>query len=263
MQSAGTNSSASLDLGENSGASGTYSLSGSGLLNGVALRIGYSGNGYFTQSGGVLNFAVIFLGSNPGSFGSYTLNGPELLAASEYVGISGTGSFTQSAGTNSTSGLLLGINSGGSGNYNLSGSGLLNVAGVEASEYVGYSGTGSFTQSGGTNTLGLLYLGYNAGACGSYSLGGTAWLKAGYEYVGGSGTGSFTQSAGTNAVDITFRNWRKYRFPRKLRSQWIGAALPGRGGDHRRIGDGLFYAIRRDEHDARAMYLGNEPREFR
>ena len=41
-------------------------------------------------------------------------------------------------------------------------------------EYVGYSGTGLFTQSGGNNTIyGGLYIGYNSGGSGTYSLSGT------------------------------------------------------------------------------------------
>ena len=50
--------------------------------------------------------------------------------------------------------LYLGELIGSSGSYNLSGSGLLTAT----SEYIGYSGTGSFTQSGGTNTANSLYL---------------------------------------------------------------------------------------------------------
>ena len=42
---------------------------------------------------------------------------------------------------------------GGSGTYNLSG-GLLSAANVD--EYVGIYGSGSFTQSGGTNSTGFL-----------------------------------------------------------------------------------------------------------
>ena len=40
-------------------------------------------------------------------------------------------------------------------------------------QYIGYSATGSFTQSGGTNSLSNnLFLGYNAGSNGTYSLSG-------------------------------------------------------------------------------------------
>ena len=72
------------------------------------------------------------------------------------MGYSGTGSFTQSGGANNVNGgfnylsLGLGYNAGSSGTYNLSGGGLLSAA---QNEYVGYSGTGTFTQSGGTNII--------------------------------------------------------------------------------------------------------------
>ena len=140
-------------------------------------------------------------------------------APSEYVGYSGTGTFTQSGGANNigyygyygyygyghyryyVSGpLYLGNNAGGSGAYNLSGSGQLSASSV----YVGYSGTGTFTQSGGTNSTSGLYLGNNAGGSGAYSLGGSGLLSASSEYVGLSGTGTFTQTGGTNSVSSLY-----------------------------------------------------------
>ena len=58
--------------------------------------------------------------------------------------------------------LYLGYLNLGSGTYNLSGSGSLTAL----NEYVGYSGSGSFTHSGGTNSVssGNLYLGNNGGS---------------------------------------------------------------------------------------------------
>ena len=46
-------------------------------------------------------------------------------------------------------------------------------------QYVGYNGTGSFTQSGGTSTVFFLQLGYNAGGSGTYSLSGSGLLSSG------------------------------------------------------------------------------------
>ena len=34
-------------------------------------------------------------------------------------------------------------------------------------EYVGYSGSGNFAQSGGGHTVGILYVGYNSGGQGA------------------------------------------------------------------------------------------------
>ncbi len=68
-------------------------------------------------------------------------------------------------------------------------------------EYLGYSASGSFTQSGGTNSVfSTLDLGYNAGGSGTYSLSGSGLLSAPNECIGNSGTGSFTQSGGVNSV---------------------------------------------------------------
>ena len=66
---------------------------------------------------------------------------------------------------------------------------------------MGYSGTGSFTQSGGTHSISnSLYLGYNAGGTGAYNLSGNALLSASSEYVGYFGSGAFTQSGGTHSI---------------------------------------------------------------
>ena len=70
----------------------------------------------------------------------------------------------------------------------------------QQSEYVGLSGTGSFTQSGGTNSASNLYLGNNTGGNGVYSLSGSGQVSAQSEYVGSSGTGAFTQTGGSNTV---------------------------------------------------------------
>ena len=211
-QSGGNNSigyySGSLYLGNNVGDRGTYNLGGNGQLTAATEYVGYSGTGTFTQSGGANSIGSyysgpLYVGANAGGSGSYSLSGSGLLSAnSEYVGSSGTGTFTQTGGTNNVNSyyagsLTLGANAGGSGAYNLSGSGLLSAN----SEYLGYSGTGSFTQSGGTHTTNSLYLGYNAGSSGSYSLSGSGQLSATSEYVGynSGATALFQQTGGSNA----------------------------------------------------------------
>ena len=92
--------------------------------------------------------------------------------------------------------MYLGFNPSASGSYNLGDSAALSVSG---NEYVGYSGSGSFTQSGGTNNTNGLELGCGASARGSYNLSGPGVLNAsGWESIGSVGRASFTQSAGTN-----------------------------------------------------------------
>ncbi len=209
-QSGGTNAIANdLVLCYNTGSSGAYSLSSSGLLFAPFEFVGGVGPGSFTQSGGTNTiYDFLVLGDPGGSYppggsGTYSLSGGSLYATSEYVGDFGAGSFTQSGGTNtiptSSGGTLsIGCASAGSGTYSLS-SGSLSAP----NEFVGQSGTGTFTQSGGTNSVPQgqfgFSVGFNSGASGTYSLSGGS-LSAPVEYVAYSGSGSFTQSGGTNAV---------------------------------------------------------------
>ncbi len=94
----------------------------------------------------------------------------------------------------------MGYGAGSTGVYTLGGTGAL-VA--NQSEYVGLYGTGTFTQTAGSNTIatatGFFDVGTYAGAMGTYNLGGTGTLVANTnEYVGDIGTGVFNQTGGTN-----------------------------------------------------------------
>jgi hypothetical protein len=211
-QSGGTNSATNyVVLGEFAGSSGSYGLSGSGYLAAPFEYVGYSGSGAFTQTGGTNAIvASLSVGESASTTGSYNLGGtgaPVLATYSELIGGSGSGSFTQTGGTNSvTFALSLGYNAGGSGSYSLSGSGYL----VSPIVYVGGapaggSGSGVFTQSGGTNsaTSGLLFLGDYAGSSGSYNLSGSGYLGCASEAVGYAGSGSFTQTGGTNSASTS------------------------------------------------------------
>ncbi len=107
------------------------------------------------------------------------------------------------AQTQSPSDLYLGNSSGSNGNYTLSGNGILSTQ----NEYVGEGGNGTFTQSGGTNTItgNGVYVGYR-NASGNYTLSGIGSLTAPAEYIGGFGDdagaciGTFTQTGGTNTI---------------------------------------------------------------
>ncbi|MGO9113049.1 MAG: hypothetical protein ACLP9L_27775 [Thermoguttaceae bacterium] len=197
-----------LSLGGSTG-SGTVQMTNGGLSTG-AQYVGSSGLGTFTQSGGINNINIydytgLYLANNAGSSGTYNLSGNgQLSAPSEYVGYSGTGTFTQSGGTNNINGyynnsLYLGNKAASSGTYNLTGSGQLSAG----TACVGYSGTGTFTQSGGTHSIAnALYLGYNAGSSGTYNLSGSGQLSAGGEYFGYSpgATALFQQTGGMNTA---------------------------------------------------------------
>lgn len=93
--------------------------------------------------------------------------------------------------------LHLGRDLGQSGTVSMT-SGQLSSGGRQ---YVGHSGTGTFTQTGGTNALGgLLIVAHNPGSDGTYTLSGTGELTVSTEYMGASGTGTFTQTGGIHSV---------------------------------------------------------------
>ena len=225
-----------LDLGGSSTtSSGTYNLTAGSLSVTGTEYLGDVGHGTFAQSGGTNHVTVaLYVGSGSTGTGTYNLYGGSIIAPTEYLGYSGTATFTETNGSNAISGnLYLGYNAHGSGTYSLSTTGSPTLGTLSAvSEYVGYSGSGTLTQFGATNTLsGSLCVGYNAGGQGSYTQsGGTdniaSYLYLGYaaasggsaaasgsytlsggsldthlpnpEYIGYYGAGSFTQSGGTN-----------------------------------------------------------------
>ena len=198
-------------LGYNTGSNGTYTLKDNGNISSGSTPgefIGYSGNGTFSQTGGTNSIpAALYLGYNSSASGSYTLDGSGTLSTTaQFIGYSGSGTFTQTGGTNtpSTFPLYLGSNSGASGTYILSGNG--NLSPNACDEYIGYSGTGTFNQTGGTNSISPdLYLGYYHGASGTYNLSDAGILsKAINEYIGYGGTGTFTQTGGTNATSSLY-----------------------------------------------------------
>ena len=66
---------------------------------------------------------------------------------------------------------------------------------------IGYSGTGSFTQSGGTHSVSnCLYLGVRRRQQRTYSLSGSGLLATPTSTSATPASGSFTQSGGTNSV---------------------------------------------------------------
>jgi autotransporter-associated beta strand protein len=197
-----------LYLGYSSTGNGTYRLSGTGELHTGYQHVGYSGTGTFTQSGGNNGISdSLNVGYCDSGRGTYQLSAGQLSSVwGEFIGYSGTGTLTQSGGTNSMlsygSYLYLGYKTTGNGTYTLSGTALL----IADSEYIGYSGTGTFLQSGGTNSLNDfrdLYLGYDPTGNGSYDL-SSGSLSTHYEYVGESGTGKLTQSGGTNSANVLY-----------------------------------------------------------
>jgi len=182
--------------------SGNWSVANNwgGVLPGPAdeTYIINGGSAAIALAGAVCN--DLFLGDpNSVNNGTLQMSGGGLSATSnEYLGNNGSGTFLQSGGTNNVgSSLYLGSNTtsvSGIGSYTLSGAGALSAN----QEFVGNYGTGTFSQSGGTNSAGSLYI----ASSGSYALSGSGVLSAGYgETVGNSGAGAFNQSGGTNTVN--------------------------------------------------------------
>ena len=69
--------------------------------------------------------------------------------------------------------------------------------------YVGYSGTGTVAQTGGTNTVaGLLCFGHDTASSGTYNLNGGVLALHGL--AAGSGTAAFNFGGGTLRADAGF-----------------------------------------------------------
>ena len=119
------------------------------------------------------------------------------------------GSFVDPGADNNGLFLTGGLTISGTGNVNVgydgavvtsgSGSGMTGGMLGGASHYVGMTGSGVFSQTGGTNTVTGLILGYNSGSNGTYRLSSPGLLSNNYEYIGEYGTGNFVQTGGTNS----------------------------------------------------------------
>jgi len=70
-------------------------------------------------------------------------------------------------------------------------------------EYVGYDGKGIVTQSTGTNNAATLYLGYNTGGNGTYTLTGGTLSSSSKQYIGYSGTGKMSIQNGVQVSNVT------------------------------------------------------------
>lgn len=203
----------SIGVGENG--HGTYNLNAGSLLVksesiGTSINpdpVESGGTGIFTQSGGTHTVSdTLFIGL--GGLGTYNLNAGSLSTKSESIGSSiyrfsvetgGTGIFTQSGGTHTVSDILsIGNGEASTGKYDLSAGNL-----SAGSEHI-YSGT--FNQTGGTNTVNRLTIGLIRSS-GIYNLSAGS-LLADSEVIGqgdGShylpdGHGDFTQSGGMHTV---------------------------------------------------------------
>lgn len=143
-------------------AGSTFTLTSSNIVNGTA------NIGDYTDCRGTLS-------ATSGSF----------INLSGGVGVAAWGKVSLGSGTVTANGTLSYISGG-----------TLSAAGV----YVGSTGAGTLTHTGGTNSTSGLYLGRYVGDSGTYLLSGAGTLNATDEYVGYSGSGLLTQTGGSNTV---------------------------------------------------------------
>jgi hypothetical protein len=185
----------------------------SGSLAASQAFIANDGRALVNHQGGSISLGLgMYLGQSASGNGTYSLSSGSLSlmhpvsaqSVGECVGYAGSGTFNQSGGVNTIGGdgLFLGYYAGATGTYALS-EGTLSVTwGYGFAEYVGYQGTGTFVQSGGSHTTTGLIIGQATGAHGSYLLADGTLSTTG-ESVGYNGTGSFMQSGGSHIVSGT------------------------------------------------------------
>lgn len=195
-QSAGSNTTGTLNVSGDQVTPGVYNLSGGVLKVGEEARLGLGGIGAFNQSAGEMTVQGVFrAGRSAGSTGIVTLKGGSFTVSGvTTIGYSGNGSFTQSGGTAALSGLVLGYQSdhAGIGSYVLnSADGVASLRSGDVEMGV-IGGSGSFTQAGNTShqVTGEL----RVGKAGSYTLNGGT-LSAGKLKIESGGV--VTQTGGT------------------------------------------------------------------
>jgi len=221
------------------GQPGSYDLI-DGELRAETVILGDYAAGTFTQSGGSCTVnADLYIGPYlypilPYIPSTYNLSGGSLSAGTIHVGRDHPGELNWTGGTiqtgainvlpsgtinigqdyyntlplNITGGVIdLGfhdfiVDSGTSSGSFLTYNAVLSAAG----QYIGRSGSGSFTHTGGANTANCLILGLNSSGSGSYQLTGTGdpgaetHLVTGTTIVGYDGAGSFTQDGGKHTA---------------------------------------------------------------
>ncbi len=176
---------------------GYYWSGGSGILSitnggGVTSTGGYVGDGYY-QIGSV---------TVDGAGSKWTNRGSLYVGGDSYYYVSGTGTLNiTNGGTVINTIAYIGYASNALAYVNISGAGStwLNRGNL----YVGYGGTGTVTQIGGTNTVaGILCFGQDTASSGTYNLnGGVLGLHG---LAAGSGTAAFNFGGGALRADASF-----------------------------------------------------------
>lgn len=198
-----TSSTYIISVGYGAGLTGTYNLSGTGIVNaGNTMDVGYLGTGVFNQTSATSSVTVptvLYIGNQAGSTGTYNLSAGSLNATgSEYLAGAGTGRFYQSGGTHSGS-IQMASSAGSDALYELTGGTL--TGGMNVSNY----GLGVFNQTAGTATLGSLSLTpYDTGGSATVNLSGSGILNTTYLNTGGTGSSAFNQGGGTHTTTYAY-----------------------------------------------------------
>ena len=181
-----------LNLADDYSANGTYNLSG-GNLNAGELGLWDAHltaiTGVFNQTGGTVETNRVV--STFGDF-TYNLDGGSL--TTNTIDLQSYSNFNQTGGKNTVSDTLsLENNYDGESNYTLS-EGVLNAGNIVVNG-------GTFTQTGGSNKVDNLYLGYAEAGNGTYNLSGTGSLTAENVIISRLGNGTFNQLGGSNKAN--------------------------------------------------------------
>jgi hypothetical protein len=167
----------------------------------------FDGN-YQTSNSGIKSLKLDANGTSGAIVMNQSSGTATLFAVDEFVGIGGHAAhYNQSAGANRPGSLYLGFDSGSTGTYVLSDKGQLNGnSDFFSSIYVGFSGMGSFSQTGGAVRIASLHLAETATAGGTYLLSSGTLEVTGTnndttkEIVGVGGSASFVQTNGTHTI---------------------------------------------------------------
>jgi autotransporter-associated beta strand protein len=180
------------------GNSGTIEMTSGSLSVGPCEYIGNFGTGTFTQNGGTVSDTdTTYIGFSSTSNGTLNVNDGTFNTPYLYSGYGGTGSFTQYNGSvnvfsGSSGGTVVGNSSGVTGSMTIH-----NGSFTTPSIFLGYDGTGTISQSGGTvNATTATYIGYHSGSTGSLSISGGTYSTTNI-YLAYPGTGTITLTGGT------------------------------------------------------------------
>ena len=221
VQSGGSSNSITgyLAIAANTGSVGTYTLSSTATASAANVYVG----GNATSAGGKALLAVsgsaslttsgvIKVYNTTGD--SLSLSGGSITASSLNLSGNANGLIWTGGSLMLTDPALGGIEADNSANANIPtgqviGASQTLIAGAD--EQIGESGSGSINQSGGSNTFnnGTMYLGFNVGATGTYTL-SSGMLTGNGMAIGVQGTGAVNQSGGTfqanpgNAVFVAY-----------------------------------------------------------